>query len=86
LEQSVREAQARVDALTELRRQLQDPAYIEAQARERLKYAMPGDRVFVVVDGAAIPQPPAPGEAAAPADGDSWLERLGESVRRADSG
>lgn len=48
---------------------------------------MPGDRVFVVVDGASTPEvAPAEEETAPPADGDSWLERLGESFRRADSG
>ena len=86
LEQTARETQARVDALEELQLQLQDPAYIEAQARERLNYAMPGDRVFVVVDGATAPEEDSAAETALPADGDSWLERLGESVRRADSG
>lgn len=87
LEQSAREGQARVDALEDLQRRLQDPAYIRAQARERLKYAMPGDRVFIVVDGQPGPRVAAePAQTAAPADGDSWLERLGESVRRADSG
>lgn len=86
LEQTARDTQARVDALTELRLQLADPAYIEAQARERLKYAMPGDRVFIVVDGQAAPEVGAEEQTAPPANGDSWLERLGESVRRADSG
>ncbi|MBA2416482.1 MAG: septum formation initiator family protein [Geodermatophilaceae bacterium] len=86
LEQTARETQARVDALEEVKAQLQDPAYIEAQARERLHYAMPGDRVFIVVGGEAAPVPAEPAETAAPADGGSWLERLGESVRRADSG
>lgn len=87
LEQTARETQARVDALEELRLQLQDPAYIQAQARERLKYAMPGDRVFIVVDGEArSPGAAGPEGTAAPVGGDSWLERLGESVRRADSG
>ena len=87
LEQTARETQASVEALEELQLQLQDPAYIEAQARQRLKYAMPGDRVFIVVDGEATPQTSAvPVQNAAPADGDSWLERLGESVRRADAG
>lgn len=86
LEQTARETQARVDALEEVQLQLQDPAYIEAQARERLRYAMPGDRVFVVVDAEAVAEEPAAEETAAPAGGDSWLERLGESVRRADSG
>jgi cell division protein FtsB len=41
----------------ELRRQLErqaDPAYAERQARERLTYVLPGDRLVVVVDGDAV--------------------------------
>lgn len=89
LEQTRRETQDRVEALQFRQEQLQDPAYVEQQARQRLHYAMPGDRVFVVVDDqAGSTQAPAdvPADAAPPADGDSWLERLGESVRRADAG
>lgn len=99
LEQDRREAQDRVDALTERQRQLLDPAYIEQQARARLDYAMPGDRIFVVVDTetdtesdaaqSAADDPDGDGateSTAPPADGDSWLERLGESLRQADAG
>ena len=41
----------------DLRRQLErqsDPAYAERQARERLTYVLPGDRLVVVVDGDAV--------------------------------
>jgi len=87
LEQERRETRARVEALEERQQQLQDPAYIEQQARDRLNYAMPGDRIFVVVDGEAEPaSTEREQDTAAPGDGGSWLERLGESVRRADSG
>lgn len=87
LEQDRRETRARVEALEERQRQLQDPAYIEQQARERLNYAMPGDRIFVVVDSEPEPTAAEPEQdTAAAGDRESWLERLGESVRRADSG
>jgi len=87
LEQDRRETRARVEALEERQRQLQDPAYIEQQARERLNYAMPGDRIFVVVDSEPEPTAAEPEQdTAAAGAGESWLERLGESVRRADSG
>jgi cell division protein FtsB len=39
--------------LAQLRAQLQqwsDPGYVQAQARHRLQYAMPGDTVYVTVD------------------------------------
>lgn len=86
-EQTRRETQASVDALQAMRERLNDPAYIESQARERLQYAMPGDRVFVVVDDDAgsTAGPEVAGTAPA-GDSGSWLERLGESVRQADAG
>jgi cell division protein FtsB len=36
-----------------------DPAYVKAQARERLSYAMPGDRTFRVSDPENAPSPSA---------------------------
>lgn len=41
----------------DLRRELErqaDPAFAERQARERLTYVLPGDRLVVVVDGRAV--------------------------------
>jgi cell division protein FtsB len=38
----------------------EDPAYVKAQARERLGYAMPGDRTFRVSDPENAPSPEAP--------------------------
>src|ERR1700760_4657789 len=37
-------------ALQQQNAQLSDPAYIEAQARSRLQYALPGDTVYQVVE------------------------------------
>jgi cell division protein FtsB len=45
--------QRAADLRQELERQ-SDPAYAERQARERLNYVLPGDRLFVVVDGEAV--------------------------------
>lgn len=89
LEQQAREQTDRVEALQERAEQLRDPAYVEQQARERLKYVMPGDRVYVVLerDGSATPEPVSPDPAPEDVeDVGSWYERLAESVRRADSG
>ncbi len=35
----------------------QDPAYVKAQARDRLKFVMPGDRAYTVIDPAPAPRP-----------------------------
>lgn len=50
LEQRVAEQQAVVDELQTDIDRWQDPAYIEAQARDRLLYVYPGDITYLVVD------------------------------------
>jgi hypothetical protein len=79
------EAQARVSALEQRKRQLDDPAYVRAQARARLHYVLPGETVYVVVpqsgggdDQGATPQAPEVSQ-----DG-SWYGRLWGTVRSAD--
>jgi cell division protein FtsB len=79
------QAQARVSALEERKRQLGDPAYVRAQARARLHYVLPGETVYVVVPpsgggsaSSAAPDVPKVGQ-----DG-SWYGRLWETVRSAD--
>ena len=79
------QAQARVSALQERKRQLGDPAYVRAQARARLHYVLPGETVYVVV-------PPSGGGTESSAEPDlpkvrqdgSWYGRLWETVRSAD--
>lgn len=62
-----------------------DPAWTARQARERLTYVLPGDRLIVVVDGAAVEGDAGTlDEAATPAEPASWYEGLLESVARAD--
>lgn len=51
LEQSVQDAQSDVDDLGSEIDRWSDPAYIEAQARDRLYYVYPGDITFLVVGG-----------------------------------
>jgi cell division protein FtsB len=51
LEQSVIDAQADVDGLNSEIDRWSDPAYIEAQARDRLYYVYPGDITFLVIGG-----------------------------------
>ena len=56
LEQRVIDQQAVVDELqTEIDR-WQDPAYIEAQARDRLLYVYPGDISYLVIDDGLTPE------------------------------
>jgi cell division protein FtsB len=49
LEQEVADAQAGVDDLHAEIDRWSDPAYIEAQARDRLYYVYPGDITFLVI-------------------------------------
>jgi cell division protein FtsB len=77
----------RVDALEEQLAQLKDPAYVKAQARERLHFVMPGEIAYVVIRPSAAPV--APGAAALPgtvASGPEapWYSQVWASVRVAD--
>ncbi|PZS35770.1 MAG: septum formation inhibitor [Pseudonocardiales bacterium] len=45
-----RAQRGQVTALEQHRRQLDDPAYVKAQARKRLQYVMPGEIGYVVID------------------------------------
>jgi cell division protein FtsB len=66
-----------------------DPAYIEVQARERLKFVRVGDRAYTVI-GVTTPeseQPPAPPPAvAAPMANESspWYGKVWQSIQIAD--
>ncbi|CAA9252188.1 MAG: Cell division protein DivIC (FtsB), stabilizes FtsL against RasP cleavage [uncultured Corynebacteriales bacterium] len=85
LQDEQRQAQARVAALEARKRQLADPAYIRAQARERLHYVLPGETAYVVVSpsGSAGPGGAAPDAPTVTEDG-SWYGRLWDTVRTAD--
>jgi len=64
-----------------------DPAYVEQQARERLKFVKVGDRSYSVIDGTRqAPKVPTGAVVAAPsATSDSpWYGRLWTSVQLAD--
>jgi cell division protein FtsB len=72
---------------TELQKQLarqSDPAYAERQARERLTYVLPGDRLVIIADGSATDGDAGTVPAAVPADPVPWYEGLLQSVRAAD--
>lgn len=77
-------AEGRVADLEDQRQRWQDPAYVEAQARERLQFVMPGEVGYVVIDDTGAGN--AADEAAAdPVSSDPWYVRLWGSVGTADS-
>lgn len=62
-----------------------DPEWTQRQARERLTYVLPGDRLLVVVDGEAVEGDAGTlDEAAAPAAPQPWFQGLMESIAQAD--
>ncbi|AYF98426.1 septum formation initiator family protein [Protaetiibacter intestinalis] len=56
LEQQVQDAQDQVDELDEEVARWSDPAYVEAQARDRLYYVYPGDVSYLVIDDDGTPE------------------------------
>jgi len=84
LQQQQREAQERVAALEEHRRQLSDPAYARAQARKRLQYVLPGESVYVVVPAAPSAADDRKPELPQVSPAGSWYGRLWGTVRAAD--
>lgn len=79
-EQRKADLQAQVDALEERKAQLEDPAQVEAEARRRLRYVMPGETPYMVE---------LPGDAEAEAGGEpekgkakgeSWYQLLWNAV------
>jgi hypothetical protein len=76
--------QQAADLEKELERQ-SDPAYAERQARERLTYVLPGDRLVIVADGSTVE-----GDAGTIPEADPtgdelpWYEGLLQSVTSAD--
>ena len=86
-EARVREQRARVAELEKAQQRWSDPAYVEAQARQRLRYVMPGEIAYVVVEADDTPpqdgvvvKPPAEAEAA------PWYADLWHTVEAAGKG
>lgn len=53
----VAEQKQRVAALEKARDRWRDPTFVEAQARERLQYVMPGETAYVVLGPGEKPSP-----------------------------
>jgi len=78
-----------VATLQQEQRNWTDPAYIEQQARERLKFVRAGERSFTVIDGLEPPNLGGGAQIAAPegtAEGDiPWYGKLWQSMVIADT-
>ena len=76
-----------VAALEAERERWRDPAYVEQQARQRLKFVKPGERAFTVLD--AEPETDFVDPVTALADETApelpWYEAVWESTRTADA-
>lgn len=75
-----------VEELQKEQARWKDNAYVEQQARERLKFVKVGDRSYTVIDGDPV-EPTTPGVVSAPSSSDDhpWYGRLWESARLADA-
>ncbi|WP_134717151.1 FtsB family cell division protein [Saccharomonospora xinjiangensis] len=79
-EREVAELEAEVERLENRRDELNDPAQVEAEARRRLRYVMPGETPYIVQfpdsrTGQAVGAGEQPGEP------EPWYEKLWNSVR-----
>jgi len=83
IEQSQAAQQKRISQLTQQKARWDDPAYVKAQARQRLQYVEPGDSTFVVVGGDAAAAPDGGTPATAPGAG-PWYGKLAGSLAGAD--
>lgn len=87
LQTKIDEQTASVADLTHQKARWDDPAYVEQQARERLKFVKVGDRSYSVIDPASegTPLPQTAVVAAPQADANvPWYGQLWQSVRLAD--
>jgi cell division protein FtsB len=78
--------QRQVAQLTQQSKQLDDPSYIESQARSRLQYALPGETVYTVVrpgEKTGVDSTTSKSTQPTRAPGDTWNERLWGSVEAA---
>jgi cell division protein FtsB len=84
LKATIAEREASIDDLEREKRRWHDPAYVQAQARERFGYVMPGETSYVVLgeDGKPLTgqtELPTPSEALKQAP-EPWFDTAWESV------
>lgn len=78
----------RVKQLEQQLRQLQDPAYVAAQARSRLHFVLPGETPYVLITPSAAPLPTGTGVLSgttASRPESPWYSQLWATVRAADA-
>ena len=83
------EQKARVRMLEQQLRQLQDPAYVKAEARSRLHYVLPGETPYVLLTPSAAPLPTGTGVLAGTTVArpeSPWYSQLWATVQAADAG
>jgi len=68
-----------VDGLERRKAQLSDPAQVEVEARNRLRYVRPGETPYVVQVPSETPSPP-PAEAPRAGSGDQWYDDIWKSI------
>jgi Septum formation initiator len=73
-----------IDELETELRLWDDPAYVRAEARERLNFVMPGEIGYVVVDESGAAQPVTTAEGIPVTAGGPWYSRLWASLEAAD--
>ncbi|MGL5866129.1 MAG: FtsB family cell division protein [Dermatophilaceae bacterium] len=83
----VAEQERDVAALGAQRERWRDPAYVEQQARERLKFVKPGERSYTVLDPEPVPGAvdPVPEMVVAGEPDLPWYAAVWESAQAADS-
>ncbi|WP_239078801.1 FtsB family cell division protein [Cellulomonas marina] len=89
LEQQVEQAQATNSELQADLDRWDDPAYVRAQARDRLAFVLPGERAYRVVDPGTVPEAAVPAgpstDSSTLADGTTrpWYQSVWTSVEEA---
>ena len=91
LKEQVAQQKTSVAGLQRQTQQWKDPAYIEHQARERLKFVKPGEKSYTVIEGTkpSTDAPVVTGIAAVPQDVQRtrpWYGEVWESMAIADAG
>lgn len=87
LKEQIAARESNIDELEREKRRWHDPAYVQARARERFGYLMPGETAYVVLDADGKPlepetELPTPSEALRPAP-EAWWDSAWESVELA---
>lgn len=86
LEEEMAQLNASVEELEAELRMWDDPAYVQARARERLNFVLPGEQGYVVVpDERDETVPPVDDNGLPPVGDGAWYERLWSSVEAADA-